>query len=101
MASKVLWLDQAKDDIGELLDYLHAENPAAAVRYIDDLERSCAGLADFPRRGRPYNERYRAIVVRNHLVFYRYESEPDEVVIVAVLDGRRELPKLIETIEPG
>ena len=65
----VVWLDQAKDDIRELIDYLYPENPAAALGYIDDLESACEGLAEFPLRGWQYNERYRAIVVRNHLIF--------------------------------
>lgn len=52
-------------------------------------------LADFPLSGRQYDSRYRAIVVRNHLVFYRYEVADDRIVIVAVLDGRRDIPHVL------
>ncbi len=63
--------------------------------YIADLEDASNGLADYPLRGRQYDDRYRAIVVRNHLIFYRYEPDQDKVVIVTILDGRRDLPRLL------
>jgi plasmid stabilization system protein ParE len=48
MAASVVWLDQAKDDIRELIEYLFPKNPTAALAYIADLEAACKGLADFP-----------------------------------------------------
>lgn len=96
MATKVVWLDQAKDDIQALLDYLHPRNPSAARSYIDDLEVACRRLAEFPLMGWRYNERYRALAVRNHLVFYSHDPKRDVVQIVAVIDGRRDLAHLLD-----
>ncbi len=92
----VVWLDQAKDDILGLFDYLYSENPAAAIRYIDELEGACEGLSTFPLQGWIYDDRYRSIVVRNHLIFYRYEADQNKVVIVAVIDGRRDLSRTLQ-----
>ena len=38
MPCKVVWLDQAKDDLRGILEYLRPRNPDAAVSYIIDLE---------------------------------------------------------------
>ncbi len=93
MAANVVWLDQAKDDIRQFLEYLHPKNPTAAILYVDDLERACTGLADFPLQGFQYNKRYRALVVRNHLVFYRYDQNENEVAIISIIDGRRDISR--------
>ena len=93
VAANVVWLDQAKDDVHQFLEYLHPKIPSAALAYVDDLERACSGLADFPLQGFQYNEQYRALVVRNHLVFYRYNQNLNEVVIVLIIDGRRDIPR--------
>ena len=61
MAASVVWLDQAKDDIRELIEYLFPKNPTATRAYIAELEDACNGLSDFPLRGRQYNDRYRAV----------------------------------------
>ena len=95
MAHKVIWLDQARDDLHALLDYLHPRNPEAAWSYISDLEEACHRLVEFPHMGWQYNERYRALAVRNHLIFYSHNPEQRMIRIVAVIDGRRDIPNLL------
>lgn len=95
MATRVVWLDQAKDELRAILDYLHPLDPSAAITYVHDVEDACAKLADFPLQGRQYNNLYRALVIRNHLIFYRYDEIRDTVVIAAVIDGRRDLQNLL------
>ena len=92
MAHKVVWLDQARDDLHAFLDYLHPHNPVAAWSYISDLEEACRRLAEFPNMGWQYNERYRALAVRNHLIF---DPEQHMIRIVAVIDGRRDIPNVL------
>jgi plasmid stabilization system protein ParE len=90
MAARVIFLDQAKDDIRSLLEYIEARSPRAANSYVAGLHEVCRKLADFPSSGRPFADRYRVAVFRNHLIFYRWESEVDLVLIVMVEDGRRD-----------
>ena len=97
MAASIVWLDQAKDDVRALIDYLSPRNPTATLAYIDDLEAAVSRLAAFPLSGRRYNARDRALVVRNHLVFYRHAEDDNMVVIVAVLDARRDLGRILGT----
>lgn len=96
MAADIVWLDQAKDDILELINYLFPTPPAAALDYIDEPEHACSRLADYPLQGWQYNDRYRALVVRHHLIFYRYEYDENKVVVVAVIDGRRDLSRILQ-----
>ena len=96
MAAKVVWLDQAKDELRTILDYLYPRNPVAALAYVHEVEEACSKLADFPLQGRQYDERYRAIVIRNHLAFYRYDEVRDMVVIVTIIDGRRDIPSILD-----
>jgi plasmid stabilization system protein ParE len=97
MGAEVVWLDQAKDDLRELLDYLAERNPAAATKYVAGIADACGRLSDFPLSGLQYNERYRRIVFRNHLVFYRLDEQNRQVLIATVLDGRRDIEKLLDT----
>ena len=51
MAVEVVWLDQAKDDLREILDFIAKDNAFAALTYVDGIERACSKLADFPDAG--------------------------------------------------
>lgn len=95
MAARIVWLDEAKDDVREILQYIAAENPSAAIGYVAALTESCGRLADFPRSGRRYNASFLSIVFRNHLIFYRFDEQADEVRIAAVVDSRRDIEKLV------
>ena len=95
MAAELSWLDDAKDDVREILEYIANENPNAATKYVAELSESCERLADYPLSGRRYNAEFRTIVFRNHLIFFRFDEQADEVNIVAVLDGRRDIERLI------
>jgi toxin ParE1/3/4 len=89
MQCDIVWLDQARDDVFSILEFIASENPNAAVRYINGLEDLVLQLKDFPDSGRVYDEKYRCLIYRNHVIFYR--SEPGLVTIVTVIDGRRDL----------
>lgn len=69
---------------------------SAAEQYVDEIRQASARLIDFPDLGRRYNDRYRVLVVRNHLIFYWHEINQAEVVIVTILDGRRDVEALLQ-----
>ncbi len=96
MAREVVWLDQAKDDVRELLRTIEAKNPPAARRYVDELYSACGRLEEFPLCGRRYNETFRVLVFRNHLIFHWYDEANDIVSIAMVVDGRRDLVTLLD-----
>ena len=96
MAAKVRWLDQAKDDLRDTLDHIAVENPSAAERYVVELQAACERLAPFPLSGRRYNDQFRVLVFRNHLVFHDYDEAAGIVSVVMVIDGRRDLTRFFE-----
>ena len=95
MPSEVVWLDQARDDVSAILEFIAKDSPKASLNYIAELEEQSLQLADFPESGRRYNDTYRCLVFRNHLIFYRYDQTANRVTIVTVLDGRRDVERLL------
>lgn len=100
IVADIQWLEQAREDLLKLLDFIAGENPRAAVDYVQDLQLACGKLAEFPSSGRRYNETFRVLVFRNHLIFYSYEEASRLVSIVTVLDGRRDIARLLDAL-PG
>jgi len=90
MAFDLIFLDQARDDLRELSDFLFPLNPQAASRYVGGLEEACQKLRMFPLAGRMYNDTYRLLVFRNHLIFYRVSIDEQKVHVVTIVDGRRD-----------
>lgn len=94
MGNKLVWLQQAYDDLSELHEYISADNGRAADAYVEEILAACERLREFPLSGRVYNSAYRALVVRNHLVFYRFDENEGQIFIVAVLHGHRDIAAL-------
>ena len=95
MAADIRWLEEANDDIQSILAYISFDNPKAGQAYIDAIARSCEKLSQFPETGRTFNERYRVLVIRSHLVLYRYDAGAREVTIARVIDGRRDIATVL------
>jgi plasmid stabilization system protein ParE len=95
MAVDIRWLEEANDDIQSILAYISSDNPKAASAYIEAIAQSCEKLSQFPESGRAFNERYRILVIRNHLVLYRYDAGAGEVTIARVIDGRRDIATIL------
>ena len=76
MQAELRWGRRADNHLQAIFDFLVGENPrAVAESYIEDIMSACDRLRSFPRAGRQYDSRYRVIVVKNHLIFYRYDAE--------------------------
>lgn len=95
--AKVFWLDDARDNVRDLFDYLVQHNPQASERYIDALIETGEQLRSFPERARVYSGDIRVLPFRNHLIFYRVIEEKDEVEILRVRDGRQQVEDLLDS----
>ena len=98
MAIKVVWSGRAERDLNSLYDYIARENAGAARRYVEALQKTCRRLVDYPQSGKQFNEAYRVIVYRNHLVFHRYDAARETVAIIRVVDARRDLSAGIDEL---
>ena len=87
---------RAEEDLIELWLYIAQDNPPAADKLLDSIERAFSRLADYPQLGpaRPdLAAELRYFVVGSHLILYREITEGIE--IVRVLHGARHLPDLL------
>lgn len=92
----LVWLEDANDDLQSIFDYIACDNISAAEALTSNIVSACDRLRDFPHSGRAYNRRYRVLVVGNHLVLYRHDGKRNEVIVAAVVDGRRDLRSLLK-----
>lgn len=95
MAAELVWLEEAESDLQSIFDYISADNIRAAEAYTGSIVEACDRLRGFPLSGRAFDKHYRILVVRNHLVLYRHDQQNAEVVIAAIIDGRRDVAVLL------
>ncbi len=96
----VEWAEVARQDLDEIADYIASENPAAALRVVDRIEKRAATLDSLPHRGRVPPEllrfqvqMYRELQIPPWRLIYRVYD--DRVVVLGVFDGRRNLEDVI------
>ncbi len=102
MPVKLVWTPQAREDLIEIYTYIGLDNPSAAERVYDAVQAKTESLVDYPRVGarRPdIRTSTRILIEGPYLVLY--ETHPDndevgidEVEIVRIVDGRRNLKNL-------
>ena len=89
----------AEEDLSELITFIAADNPAAAMALADKMEKSLGDLATHPRMGRVPDDPnlmqmgYRYLVVENYLVFCVVETKT--VIIHRILHGARNYRDLL------
>ena len=95
MEADLTWLPAAQNDVKTILAYLEQESPKAGPEYVSALTTVAESLRQFPMKGRAYTSRFRVLVFRNHLILYRYKARKRQVDIVRVIDGRRDVKRLL------
>lgn len=99
---KVLISRQAEDDLARIYGYIAARNPDAAQRFATEAEKALKQLGRNPDLGpRPgwktRHTRLRFWVISHfHSYLVYYERRKDAVSIERVLDGRRDVRRIIE-----
>ena len=92
-------LSPAENDLAEILIYIAADNPTAAEKLANTIERRLGRLQKHPHSGHiPADHRiaqmgYRYLVIENYLVFYVVEST--EVFIHRIIHGARDYKELL------
>ena len=97
---RVQFLQEAPDDLEEIILYIAQDSPAAALRMHDKIIEKANGLTAFPRLGRLVPDKkmgaagYRMLTVKPYLMFYRIIG--DAVFVYRVLHGATNYPGLYE-----
>jgi len=83
-----------------IVDHIAEDNPRTALGILDRLEVRASALTTNPRRGRRVPElrsldlhQYRELIEHPWRIIYRIEQ--DRVLVVSLLDGRRDLQSLL------
>lgn len=86
--AKVVWLNEAIDQLDLIVAYIELFDPIAAERIGDRLFALGESLADFPHRGRPAGNGTREMVTVPPYIL-RYQIDGEEVSILSIRHGAR------------
>jgi toxin ParE1/3/4 len=81
--------------LSEIGDFIAADDPRAAIRFILGIRGHCSLLKVSPRMGRPRNEigqHIRSFAHGRLVIYYSYSVELDHVYILRIWAGRRARP---------
>lgn len=103
MKYSIIRTDKADEQLREIIFYIADDSGSIdiSLNYLEKIEKAINSLEDFPASGSvpKYSilrkQGFRVLIVERHLVFYKINDEKKEVVIYAVVDGRREYRNLI------
>lgn len=103
MKYSVVRTDKAEEQLREIIFYIADDSGSIdiALNYLNKIEKAVSRLADFPMSGSipRYSvlrkQGYRVLIAEKHLIFYKVNEDKKEVIIYAVVDGRREYKNLI------
>jgi len=97
---EVRFLQEALDDLEEIVLYIAQDNRSAALRMHEKIIEKANDLTIFPKRGRLVPDKkmsavgYRMLVVKPYIIFYRVIDS--NVFIYRVLHGAVNYPLLYE-----
>ena len=103
MKYKIVRTDKADEQLREIVFYIADDSGSIniALNYLDKIEKAISQLEDFPMsRSIPRysilrKQGYRVLIIERHLVFYKISEDKKEVIIYAIVDGRREYRNLL------
>jgi toxin ParE1/3/4 len=82
----------ARTDIEAIGDFIAADSPSAALRFVDDLRQRCVHLLDAPHGSAPRPELgpgIRATPFGRYVIFHK--ANGDTVTVVRVLHSARDI----------
>ena len=91
----ILWSDRARDDLAAIGDYIAADNPVAAMRWVDRLVAAVEHAAEAPFTGRAVPEcagrqNIREVLRRTYRVVYCVRD--DAIEVLTIFEGHRQFP---------
>ncbi len=84
--------DQADADLIQIYQYLIERNLAAAESFVREIDRKFNNIGDFPFIGRDrsaLSNGIRSVVAHPYVIFYAVK--PDNIIILRVLHGHRDI----------
>ena len=88
---------RATQDLSEIAEYLAGISLKQSDRFLQDFDRKCVQIVNFPLSGKSYGELrpdLRGMIFQGYFIFYRVLE--NEVEIMRVIAGRRDLTSLFD-----
>ena len=93
---RLLFAEPAARDLGEIVDFIALDNPAAAAGVYRGIVGAAEKLPEFPGLGRPgRHPQTRELIVAGLPYLIVYEVDADAVTIVAVFHMSRDLARAL------
>jgi plasmid stabilization system protein ParE len=93
MAHRVVWSRRALQDLEVIAEYIAEDSPAYTAAVVKNIVQQTKQLSQFPRSGRKVpefdDENIREVFAYSYRIIYRLQQ--DEVLIAAVIHGKRVL----------
>ena len=91
---KVVWTSLALADLEQAREYIAADNPSAAARIAERIEKALAALSRHPELGRPgHLEGTRELVVTGTPFIIPYRVKAGRIELLALIHSARRWPE--------
>lgn len=94
--AEVAWTASAVQDLRQIYQFISRDSERYAGLTVERIRGVVGRLATFPLSGRMVPElpagTYREVIVGRYRAIYRYQTEADLVLVLAVVHGSRTLP---------
>jgi len=98
MDYKIIWDDQAIEELRKVVRFIAPNNPAAALKTGEAILQKVEILGSFPRLGKVYSrlnrDDIREIPVPPHRIFYHIKDTERTVRILKIWHGSRQEPEI-------
>jgi plasmid stabilization system protein ParE len=98
MAFKIIWSEQARDDLQAIVLFIARDNPNVAESFGYRLISKVDALAQFPQLGRVVpeenDESVREIIFRPYRIIYKVLAEKEIVALARIWHGARGEPEI-------
>lgn len=91
---------EASLDLSDIIDYFASRNIDAGERFVDEFDKKCRYLANFPNMGRSYGNikpELRGIPLDGYIILYRVIDSGIE--ILRVVSGYKNLESLFAELD--
>jgi len=92
---KIRWTEKASSNLQAIYDYIARDSKTYAIRFIKSLIGATTKLETMPRCGRIVPELeshgFREVIYQNYRIVYRVKEGTEDVEILAVVHGAREI----------
>ncbi|CAN5619630.1 hypothetical protein BH10BAC5_BH10BAC5_02630 [soil metagenome] len=97
MARKIIWSDESLKDLENIAEFIEKDSYYYAASFVLKIVNSVETLSEHAERGRTVPEfkinEIKEIFINEYRIIYKIKSE--EVIIITLVHGRRDLDKLI------